>query len=116
MKLTITDAAKKKIQDNISGNAKFFLSLDDGVGKYSDAGSCAIDTSFDFIAVDPDLEDQDFDESMDSDLGPIYIKGYSKSYMDQNLKLDLKMNILQLSGDAGIIDENVPISDERKDK
>ncbi|UQS84502.1 iron-sulfur cluster biosynthesis family protein [Apilactobacillus apisilvae] len=116
MKLTITDAAKTKIQNIVPGNAKYFLSLDDGVGNYSDAGSCAIDTSFDFIAVDPDLEDKDFNESMDSDLGPIYIKGYSKSYMDQNLKLDVKMNILQLSGDAGIIDENVPVTDQRNKK
>ncbi|AYF92200.1 iron-sulfur cluster biosynthesis family protein [Apilactobacillus bombintestini] len=114
MKLTITDAAKEKIQNKVQGNAKFFLSLDDGVGNFSDAGSCAIDTSFDLIAVDPDLEDKDFNASMDSDLGKVYYKDYSESYLDQNLKLDVKYNSLILSGDSGMIDGNVPVVDKRK--
>ncbi|MGQ2283222.1 iron-sulfur cluster biosynthesis family protein [Apilactobacillus kunkeei] len=114
MKLTITDAAKEKIQNKIQGDAKFFLSLDDGVGNYSDAGSCAIDTSFDLIAVDPDLEDKDFNSSMDSDLGPIYYKDYSGSFLEQNLKFDVMYNALILSGDSGMIDGNVPVIDKRK--
>lgn len=113
MKLTVTEAAQTKIKNLVAGPAKWLLNLDDGVGNYSREGSCAIDTSFDLIAVNPDVDDPDFNAQMDSDLGPVYYKEYSESYLEQNLKFDVKYNALILSGDSGIVDGNVQIKDLR---
>ncbi|KRM69941.1 iron-sulfur cluster biosynthesis family protein [Apilactobacillus ozensis] len=113
MKITITDAAKSKIKNRLNGEYKLLLNFDDGVGNYSDVGSCAIGISFDLLAVKPEDNDPAFDDSLDSDLGPIYIKGYSKSYLDQGLKLDVNYNELVLKGDAGMLDGNVALKDER---
>ncbi|MCK8624506.1 iron-sulfur cluster biosynthesis family protein [Apilactobacillus xinyiensis] len=113
MKITITDAAKSKIKNKLDGKYKLLLNFDDGVGNHSDVGSCAIGISFDLLAVSLDDNDPAFDETLESDLGPIYIKGYSKSYLDQGLKLDVTYNELVLKGDAGMLDGNVALKDER---
>ncbi|MHA8137565.1 iron-sulfur cluster biosynthesis family protein [Lactobacillaceae bacterium Scapto_B20] len=114
MKMTITDAAKAKIEKVAGPNTKLLLSLDDGVGPFSDVGSCAVDTSFDLIVVDADMDTPDYDQQIDSNMGPVYYKGYSGQYIDDpGLKLDVQFNQLALKNDGGLIDSGVALLDRR---
>jgi uncharacterized protein YqkB len=116
MKLTVTEAAKKRL--NLDGQAKLLLSYDDGVGQFSSVGVCSLDTAFQLIKVDPELEAPDYDLQLDSNIGPIFIKGYSKQYLGENLKLDFdsKFFTLPLSSDSEMIDSNVQVMDLTKVK
>jgi len=108
MFLTITDAAKEKISRHLTPNTKIALDFDDGVGPFSDAGMCTLDVAFNIILCDQDTAMTDFDESIDSDLGPVYIKGYSKNQMDTEMRLDVDKYLrFRLSGPAGTLDSNV---------
>ncbi|MBW1605140.1 iron-sulfur cluster biosynthesis family protein [Lactobacillus sp. Sy-1] len=114
MKMVITDEAKAKIEQVAGKNAKLLLSLDDGVGPFSDVGSCAVDTSFDLVVVDADLATPDFDKTIDSNMGPVYYKGYSGQYIDDpGLTLTVQFNQLVLKNDSGLIDSGVAILDKQ---
>ncbi|MHA8110285.1 iron-sulfur cluster biosynthesis family protein [Lactobacillaceae bacterium Melli_B4] len=114
MKMVITDAAKAKIEQIAGSNTKLLLSLDDGVGPFSDVGSCSVDTAFDLVVVDADMETPDYDKEIDSNMGPVYYKGYSGQYIDDpGLTLDVQFNQLVLKNDSGLIDSGVAILDRR---
>lgn len=111
MKLTITDAAVKQLKKNFPVNSRLLLSFDDGVGPFSKVGVCSLDTSYDIIAVDKDAQTPDYDTSLDSNFGDWYFKGYSKIYLDQDMKLDYKNNQIILSSESGIMDSNIELKD-----
>lgn len=116
MQLTITEAAKNKLANYLSSDKKILLSLDDGVGPFSGVGVCSLDTAFQLILVDRNLPIPDYDETIATELGTVYYKGYSKQYLGDNMKLDFKPNFqtLPLSSDGEIIDSNVVILDLSK--
>ncbi|MEJ6399818.1 iron-sulfur cluster biosynthesis family protein [Nicoliella lavandulae] len=117
MKMVITDAAKAKIDQVFNSNDKLLLSLDDGVGPFSDEGSCSVDTSFDLVVVNADLDTPDYDKAIDSNMGPVYYKGYSGQYIDDpGLKLDVQFNQLTLKNDSGLIDSGVALLDRTTPK
>ncbi|BAP85651.1 hypothetical protein LOOC260_111120 [Paucilactobacillus hokkaidonensis JCM 18461] len=116
MKLMITEAAKDKLANYLGPDKKMLLSLDDGVGPFSGVGVCSLDTAFQLILVDKKLPIPDYNESFETEIGALYYKGYSKEYMNEDMKLDFKSNFqtMPLSGDGEMIDSNVVILDLSK--
>ncbi|TJY00756.1 iron-sulfur cluster biosynthesis family protein [Lentilactobacillus buchneri] len=109
MKLTITDAALAQLKKVFPANSKLLLSFDDGVGPFSKVGVCSLDTSYDVIAVDKDAKVPDYDTKLSANSGDWYFKGYSKIYLDEDMKLDYKNNQVVLSGESGIMDSNIEL-------
>lgn len=116
MYLTITDAAMEKISPilNAEPGRRLVMMYEDGVSPYSHHGEVAMQVSFVFAVI---RDDQPllpwFDESIDSNYGPLPIKGYSKEYMVENMVLDGKsFGGVVLRSDAGVIDDTPEIRDE----
>ncbi|KRN10237.1 iron-sulfur cluster biosynthesis family protein [Liquorilactobacillus mali] len=101
MYLKITPEAQEKLRSKIGGSdVKVLLDFDDGVGALSRVGTCTLASVFRVLLVDPAIDSHDYDESIDTDMGPIAIKGYSKMYMDEDMTLELneKTQMLRLKG------------------
>ncbi|MGX7350836.1 hypothetical protein RU97_GL000451 [Enterococcus canis] len=115
MYLTVTDAAQAKLEPYIEAGAKVVLDLDDGVGAYSKMGVCSLDTSFRILILDKVQESKDYALTLDSNVGEVLIKDYSKMYLDEDMTLDVKdrFNTLYLKSPSGVLDGNVPIVDLR---
>ena len=118
MYLTITDAAMEKINPILKAEPgrRLIMMYEDGVSRYSHHGEVAMQVSFVFAVIrgDQPLEPW-FDETIDSNIGPLPIKGYSKDYMVPNMVLDVKkFGGVVLRGDAGVIDDTPEIRDETK--
>ena len=116
MFIQISDKLQEKLRMFIADSATILLDLDDGVGKYSKLGVCSLDTSFRLLIVNKTQDQSDYDLTVESDVGPIKIKGYSDVYLDQEMKLeyDDRLALIKLKGSSGVIDGNVPIIDLRK--
>ncbi|MDR3190684.1 MAG: iron-sulfur cluster biosynthesis family protein [Lactobacillaceae bacterium] len=116
MYLTITDAAMEHITPilNKTPNSRLIMMYEDGVSPYSHHGEVAMQVSFVFAVVREDqLLAPWFDETIDSNVGPLPIKGYSKDYMVDNMVLDgKKFGSVVLRGDSGTIDDTPEIRDE----
>lgn len=118
MYLTITDAAMEKINPILKAEPgrRLIMMYEDGVSPYSHHGEVAMQVSFVFAVIrgDQPLEPW-FVETIDSNIGPLPIKGYSKDYMVPNMVLDVKkFGGVVLRGDAGVIDDTPEIRDETK--
>ncbi|KRL06735.1 iron-sulfur cluster biosynthesis family protein [Liquorilactobacillus hordei] len=101
MYLKITPEAQAKLQSKIGETkVKVLLDFDDGVGAFSRVGTCTLASVFRILLVDPTVDSHDYDEKVDTDMGPFSIKGYSKMYMDENMTLELndKTQMLRLKG------------------
>ncbi|WP_152638997.1 iron-sulfur cluster biosynthesis family protein [Lentilactobacillus curieae] len=109
MKLTITDSAQSKINQVADEDTRLLLSFDDGVGPFSKWGICSLETAFDVIAVDKDALTPDYEKSLSTNHGEWAYKGYSKNYLDDDMKLDVVNNNLVLSGESGILDSAVTL-------
>lgn len=116
MYLTITDAALEKINPILKAEPgrRLVMMYEDGVSPYSHHGEVAMQVSFVLAII---REDQPllpwFDETIDSNIGPLPIKGYSKDYMIPNMVLDVKkFGGVVLRGDSGVIDDTPEIRDE----
>lgn len=118
MYLKITDKAQEKLLRYIEEGAVVILDLDDGVGEYSKVGYCSLDTSFRLLILDKSQSHKDYGESLENNIGDIYIKDYSKRYLDESMTLDFdeRLHALQLNGPSGVLDSNVPIVDLRPEK
>ena len=117
MYLTITDAAMEKINPILKAEPgrRLIMMYEDGVSPYSHHGEVAMQVSFVFAVIrgDQPLEPW-FDETIDSNIGPLPIKGYSKDYMVPNMVLDVKKFGGVVLRDAGVIDDTPEIRDETK--
>ncbi|MGX7245626.1 iron-sulfur cluster biosynthesis family protein [Enterococcus quebecensis] len=118
MYLTVSDEAQVKLTPYIESKTVIILDLDDGVGKYSKMGGCSLDTSFRLLILNQLQDKTDFDLTLDSAIGAIYIKDYSKRYLDEEmiLDVDLRLQVFKLKGTSGTLDGNVPIVDLRPEK
>ncbi|KRN76652.1 iron-sulfur cluster biosynthesis family protein [Weissella minor] len=112
MKLTFNDVAQEKIAKHLHDSTKIVLDFDDGVGPFSDAATCTLDLAFHLVFAREDQLTADFDETIDSNLGAVYVKGYSMQQMDENMTLsvDKYLNI-SLKGDGGALDDHVILMD-----
>lgn len=110
MYLTFSSTAQKRIKPLVTTDTRIALDLDDGVGPFSDAATCTFDVAFNLVLCqDSDLSD-DFNVTIDSDLGPVYIKDYTTEQLDSALNLDVDHYLrYKLSGPSGILDPNVTL-------
>lgn len=115
MYLKISEKAQERLEKYIQEGAILILDLDDGVGKYSKMGVCSLDTSFRLLLLDKTQEKADFPLAIDSDMGAVFIKNYSKMYMDEmmTLTLDPRLNVFKLESPSGTLDNYVPLVDLR---
>ena len=115
MYLKISEKAQERLEKYIQEGATIILDLDDGVGKYSKMGVCSLDTSFRLLLLASKQEKTDYPMKIDSDMGAIYIKDYSKMYMDETmtLTLDPRLNSFKLESPSGTLDNQVPLVDLR---
>ena len=112
MFLTISDAAKAKLTQRLTPQTKIVLDFDDGVGPFSDAGMCTLDVAFNIILCESDQITNDFDQKIDSTLGPVYIKGYTATQMDSDMTLSVDKYLrYSLAGPSGTLDSNVGLRD-----
>ena len=91
---------------HIENNAGIILALDDGVGKYSKMGVCSLDIGFRLLILDQLQKISDFSLILDSDVGAVYIKDYSKRYLDEEmiLEVDSRLQVFKLKSPSGILD------------
>ncbi|KRM10167.1 iron-sulfur cluster biosynthesis family protein [Paucilactobacillus suebicus] len=115
MKLTVTDSANNVIQEKAVNNPIILLSYDDGVGPYSPHGLEALQIAFKIVLISKDMQKKDYDLPIESNIGTIYAKGYSKRFLGSNLKIDFNANyhLLTLSDDGETIEDNLQIEDYR---
>jgi len=114
MKIEITQEAQAKLQKYIDVDKKILLDLDDGFGRFSGEGDCALITKFRIIAVDSSEDLSDYSVQLDSDLGAIYFKDSAKDFLDEkgmSLKVDPKTQLLIFSNTKETIDRSVNIID-----
>ncbi|MTV81420.1 iron-sulfur cluster biosynthesis family protein [Secundilactobacillus folii] len=114
--LEISPEAIAKIKPHLNDHTRLLLSYDDGVGPYSHHGLVALQVSFQIVLINDDQPFDDYDEEIETNFQPMYIKSYSSRFLaDQmNLKLQPKYQTLILSDNSEEIDQNVEIVDERK--
>lgn len=118
MYLKITEQAQERLQKYIDEGATVILDLDDGVGEYSKMGVCSLDTSFRLLLLDKEQRKNDYKLQLDSDIGDVYIKDYSKMYMDEHmtLSLDPRLGVFTLESPSGSLDSHVQLVDLRPEK
>ena len=118
MYLKITEQAQERLQKYIDEGATVILDLDDGVGEYSKMGVCSLDTSFRLLLLDKEQRKNDYKLQLDSDIGDVYIKDYSKMYMDEHmtLSLDPRLGVFTLESPSGSLDSPVQLVDLRPEK
>lgn len=102
-----TDAAAK-LRNLSADGKKLILDLDDGVGPFSSVGTCALNTHFNVIAAPADKVSGDFNKTLNSEVGPIYIKDYSTDYFGAQPKISLGSgNVFSFSDESGLLDGTV---------
>ena len=115
MYLKITEAARVKLDEYVNEGAVLILDMDDGVGAYSKVGFCSLDTSFRLLILDKSQNRKDYQMALDSDMGVVYIKDYSKMYLDEAMSLDIdpRLGMFKLLGPSGVLDPHVQLVDLR---
>lgn len=116
MYINIADELVKRLEKY--QDSRIVLDLDDGVGRYSKSGSCALNISFRLLILDKDQDDSDYTMDVESTIGKISIKEHSKLYLEDGMSLifDPRMSLIKLKGPSGMIDGNVQIIDLRENK
>lgn len=92
------------------------LNFDDGVGLFSDQqATCGLAVLFDLIIINKksNIDLIDFNQSIDTTIGEIKIKGYSTDFLDDinYLKTNHSGTISLIGEYSGLIDGNVRIMD-----
>lgn len=113
MKIMIDDKAKEKIQSHLDENKRVLLTFEDGVGPYSQHAMIHMQVQFSINIIANDMSMEGYDLEIETNLVPFYAKGYSKEDLEENMTLTLepRLNSLVLSGDGGLIDENLGFID-----
>ncbi|MFC6176499.1 iron-sulfur cluster biosynthesis family protein [Companilactobacillus huachuanensis] len=111
MKIEITEEAQAKLEPYVKDGKKILLDLDDGFGKYSDEGTCALLTKFRIIVLDKDADLSDYSVQLESPIGTIYFKDSAKDFLDDgmSLRVDPKTQLLIFANTKEIIDKSVNI-------
>lgn len=111
--LTFEPAVVDKLAPKLDDQKRLLLTFEDGVGAYSQHAAYHMQTQFTVNIIAADASTDGYDVEMDSNLGPVAIKGYSATELqhDMKLKLNPHQNTLQLTGEGGMIDDNVGLID-----
>lgn len=108
MFLTITEAAQEKIkgiQTMHSGDIAFY---------YESRIGCICGNTGIFTLRLVQEKDPELDTTIASSIGDLHIQDWSTSFLPEQMKLDFKKekNALVLRSDAGLMNDNVIITDE----
>ena len=111
MYLKIDSAAQKLILDFMKPQQRILIDFDDGVGPFSSIGTCSLDDSFRLIFVNKQSTFKDFNAYMDSDLGRIYYKDYTKPYFAEEMNLSFNSHLftMPLKSNYGTLTDNVEL-------
>lgn len=98
MELTITTKAQAKLKPYFDDkNAVVLLDFDDGVGyRPEEAISCTLNQEFRILVVRKDSDFHEYNQKLTTSLGDFYYKDYSKSFMDDQMTIDVN-NYQQLT-------------------
>lgn len=113
LQLTFTDEIIAKLQPHLTSDTRLLLTFEDGVGAYSQHAAYHMQTQFTVNVVAKSAPTEGYDVTLTSNLGPVLIKGYSQTELQKQmtLKLNAHQNTWQLTGETGMIDDNVGFID-----
>lgn len=113
MNVTFTDDALQRIKRYLSPAKKILLDYDDGVGPFSAVGDCSLDSGYQLLFVDKDLAVPDYDRQIDSNIGPILIKGESLPQFEEEMEVRFNRHLftLPLVSRKGILTDNLEVID-----
>jgi uncharacterized protein YqkB len=113
MQIHFDEGDTEKIQPHLGDDKKLLLTFEDGVGPYSQHAMIHMQVQFSLNVVKASDPATDYDTEIDSNLGPILIKGYSQEDLNahMNVHFNKTLNTLVLSGDGGDIDTNMGFID-----
>ncbi|KRK37365.1 iron-sulfur cluster biosynthesis family protein [Levilactobacillus parabrevis] len=107
MEITIKDAAKAYLAENVQPGSTLLLTTDDGSNRYSTVGgTCAIGDKFQFVALTDD--DPDYPITVTNNTAwTLKTNADTELYLSNGLILDRVFNQLSLRDDSGILDSAV---------
>jgi uncharacterized protein YqkB len=112
MFLDISNTAAEKLRNKMTPDTRIVLDFDDGVGPFSNAASCTMDKAFNLVLCQDNQLTHDYDQVIDSTLGPVYIKQYAANQLDNDMSLDVDKYLrFALKGESGLLDPNVVLRD-----
>ncbi|MBV7392327.1 iron-sulfur cluster biosynthesis family protein [Enterococcus sp. ALS3] len=113
MKITLDEGAKAKITAHLSPDKLVLLTFEDGVGAYSQHAMIHMQTQFSINIISKDMDKAGYDETIPTNIGDFWIKGYSKEDLQElmTIKLNQRLDNLILSGEVGVIDDNLGFID-----
>ncbi|MFR3685748.1 MAG: iron-sulfur cluster biosynthesis family protein [Enterococcus sp.] len=116
MKITLDEAAKEKLSTYLGVNAQLLLTFEDGVGPYSQHAMIHMQTQFSINIISSEMDKADYDGKIPSNIGYFWIKGYSKEDLqeDMRIKFNPRLSTFSLSGEGGMIDDNLGFKDFTK--
>lgn len=111
--LTFDNSAKEKIAPKLTDNKRLLLTFEDGVGAFSQHAMLHMQTQFTVNIVAADAVTDGYNTQVTSNLGTVLVKDYSVSDLqhEMTLRLNQHQNTLQLTGEGGMIDDNVGFID-----
>jgi uncharacterized protein YqkB len=119
MRLQLDELAKEKFLGKLNAREEETVVLfdyDDGVGPLSIMGSCSMNVHFRFVFVSSPFESEQFDAEIESNVGPIRMKGYSKMYINGDnprIEYNKSYGTFVFKTDNEIVDSNAEIIDFR---
>lgn len=112
MDLEFSDDVMMRIKKHMHADTVVVLDFDDGVGPFSKVGICSLDTAFKLVLTTKAAVTPEFDAKIESNLGQVLIKDYSKEQLDQQMTLIQDDNLnLVLKGAGGILDGHMQMID-----
>lgn len=115
MKINISPEAETILQKEIKSNNIVLLTLNDGVNKYSNVGSCTSVLAFQLVIVDK--KDPIYQIKLENNYGIYLFTGEREaSMLATGLKLKSKNNVLSLVSDEGVVDDAITVNNLTQDK
>lgn len=116
MKLIFDEAVLNRLKD--WETADIVLDYDQTLGENGrPVDGCAIGTRFRLVAIDHDSVPDIFSVTIDSNLGPIYLKKDGEMFLTKDMILTQATDFrIQLKDTGALIDSNVQIVDLRTSK
>lgn len=116
MNITLDEAAKERLSAHLRADKILLLTFEDGVGPYSQHAMIHMQTQFSVNVISNEMEKDDYDEKIPSEIGDFWIKGYSKEDLqaEMRIKFNPRLSTFSLSGEGGMIDDNLGFIDFTK--
>lgn len=113
MKLIFTNAAQNKLKEYLD-HKKVLLDYDDGVGPFSKEGDFPNGQHFHLVFVDKDAILPDFNQTIDSNVGLVWVKGEAADQLDEQMEIRLneQWHTFSLVGANSVLDAAVEIIDD----